>query len=139
MDPSAIAPVNRHTPLLSNLNNIENIALIKEVHEHLPRQRAHTLAMEAFRKTGYERIAHRRSAECNMEGRFVTQLIRATMVQYAKIVITTPFALLDDAKGIGFFTDLFSKLNITGEVIILDMQANRLKYEEEGSKCHITI
>ncbi|MEA3372609.1 MAG: hypothetical protein U9Q62_02845 [Campylobacterota bacterium] len=137
MDPTTIAPLNKRTPLLSNLNNLENIALIKEIHEHLATEKAQALAMEAFLRIGYEKIARNRSAECNAEGRFITQLIRATMVQYAKIIITTPFVLLDDAREITFFLDLFAKLNISERVIILDMQTNRLKYEEGGSQCHI--
>ncbi len=137
MDPIVIAPVNRHTPLLSNLNNLENVALIKEVHEHLASDKAESLAMKAFQNIGYEQIALERSANCNAEGRFVTQLIRATMVQYAKIVIGTPFVLLDDAQPIDFFLGLFEKLDIFERIIILDMQTNRLKYEEGGSLCHI--
>ena len=78
--------------------------MIKEVHEHLASDKAQSLAMEAFQRVGYEEIAQRRSAECKAEGRFIAQLIRATMVQYAKIVITTPFVLLDDAKKSAFFS-----------------------------------
>ena len=59
------------------------------------------------------------------------------MMQYAKIVIITPFVLLSDAEEIGFLLGCFEKLGIGERCIVLDMLANRAKYEEGGSACSI--
>ena len=125
------------TPLLSNLSVLENITLIKEVHERLSYDEAKIPAYEALERVGYRHINQLRSAQCNEKERFIAQLIRASMMQYAKIVVITPFVLLSDAEEIGFLLDCFEKLGIGGRCMVLDMQANRAKYEEGGSACSI--
>ncbi len=44
--------ISRDTPLISNLNMIENIALIKEVHERLSIEKAENIAKEYLEKIG---------------------------------------------------------------------------------------
>ncbi len=138
MDMSTNAPISKYTPLLSNLNSIENISLIKEVHEHLSTPQAQQLATDALAKAGYGHLALLRNAQCSMVERFVVKLIRATMLQYDKIVISMPFNLIEDSKNIDFFLDLFRLLDITDKVMILDITTNRKNYTEVPEQCHIT-
>jgi ABC-type sugar transport system ATPase subunit len=129
--------VGQNTPLLANLDIIENISLIKEAHEHMRTKQAQTLAMAALDGLGYGRIAHRRSADCTIRERFVAQLVRASMLQYAKIVIIRPFVMLQDTEEITFLLETLKGMKKQCDCTVLDMKSNRSKYEAGGDACHI--
>ena len=103
----------------------------------MPTAKAQQIGLEALKRVDAEALALRRNSQCTLEERFIVKLIRAAMVQYAKIVITMPFNLIDDSRSIDFFIDLFERLNVTDDVIILDMLTNRNKYAEKAELCHI--
>jgi ABC-type sugar transport system ATPase subunit len=125
------------TPLLSNLDIIENIALIKEVHEGFSRDKALAVAQEALNAVGAGHIAHFRSVKCSVKELFIAQLIRATMVQYAKIVIIRPFVMLKDTEEIQTIVDVVFQIAKTHDCTVLDMKINRSKYEAGGDLCLI--
>ena len=137
MKSEAIVPVSKKIPLLSNLSIIENIALIKEIHWHLSYKKAKHFALEALEKTGFAYIGSWRSAQCSERELFIAQLIRASMMQYAKIIIITPFVLLNETEEIAFLFSSCEKLGIKERCIILDLESNRVKYEKGGSVCRI--
>jgi ABC-type phosphate/phosphonate transport system ATPase subunit len=103
----------------------------------MPTSKAQQIALEALKQVDAEALGLLRNNQCSPEQRFIVKLIRAAMVQYAKIVITMPFNLIDDSRNIDFFIDLFRRLDIMEHVVILDMLTNRNKYEEEAALCHI--
>lgn len=135
LDPKTTAPISRQTPLLSNLDIIENIALIKEVHERMPRRNAHGAAQMALDTLGYGRIAHTRPAACTVDERFAAQVIRASMLQNATMVIINPFVMLDDSKPIEWIADLLLRLDVAATALILDVNINRPKYAAGGKRC----
>ncbi len=137
LDRRLVVPVSQHTPLLANLDIVDNISLIREAHEFMPTKRARSLAQEALDTLGYGHIAHLRSVECNVRERFVAQLIRATMMQYAKIVIIRPFVMLRDTEDIHMLLECLGKLKGHCDCTILDMESNRSKYEAGGASCRI--
>ncbi len=125
------------TPLLSNLDIVENIALIKEVHEGYSREAAHALAEEALESFDYGHISRLRSVNCNDGERFIAQLLRATMTQYDKIVIVRPFVMLRDTVEMEVMGASVYRIAQNRECIVLDMRSNRSKYEAGGEMCHI--
>ena len=127
------------TPLLSNLDIIENIALIKEVHERLSRKEAHSVAKKALDAVGYGHIAHYRSVQCNIKELFIAQLVRATMLHYAKIVIIRPFVMLKDTEDIRTMADVVFQIAKAHECMVLDMKTNKSKYEAGGNRCLIIV
>jgi ABC-type sugar transport system ATPase subunit len=129
--------VSQNTPLLANLDIIENISLIKEAHEHMPTKEAQALAMGALERLGYGRIAHRRSADCTIKELLVAQLVRASMLHYAKIIIIRPFVMLKDTEEITMLLETLRGLKDQCDCTVLDMRSNRSKYEAGGDACHI--
>lgn len=129
--------MSQSTPLLANLDIIENIALIKEAHEFMPTKEAQAVAMEALERLGYGHIAHRRSVDCTIRELFVAQLVRASMLQYAKIVIIRPFVMLKDTEEITMLLETLRAMKSACDCTVLDMKSNRSKYEAGGASCHI--
>ncbi len=129
--------MSQGTPLLSNLDIIENIALIKEVHERLSQKAAQKQALEALEAVGYAYIGRFRSVNCNVKELFIAQLIRASMMQYAKITIIRPFVMLKDTEEIPMILDALRRIKEGCDCEILDMKLNRSKYEAGGEACSI--
>jgi len=105
----------------------------------MERPQAHARALEALEQTGYAHIAGYRSVACSDMERFVAQAVRACMMQYAKIVIIRPFVMLKDTEEICAILSCLETIGEGREFAILDMLANRLKYEAGGSRCRISV
>lgn len=105
----------------------------------MPAKQAQTLAQEVLEQLGYGYISHLRSADCTRKERFVAQMVRASMVRYAKIVIVRPFVMLEDTGDIIMLLECLSKLEEENDYVILDMESNRSKYEAGGVACHIIV
>ncbi|MBN1614749.1 MAG: hypothetical protein JW950_09815, partial [Deltaproteobacteria bacterium] len=78
--------VSPDAPLISNLDVWANIALIRQYHQNMPRDKAQRLAIDHLRRFDMEAIAHRRNANLNGEESFYAMLLRAVMVPDAVIV-----------------------------------------------------
>ena len=124
------------TPLLSNLDITENIALIEEVHQKISRIDAHVNAMKKLEKINFEYLAKKRTSQCNEFEHFVVTLIRATMMQYATIVIITPLMQYSSIDPIADMQHMMQALEITVPVIVLDLKLYEKEYEAKGLICH---
>lgn len=133
------APVSLRTPLLSNLDMVENIALIEEVHQRIPRVSAHANALKLLKKLNMRHLAHKRTSQCNEYEQFTVSLIRASMMQSAEIVIVSPLTQYSSKDPIGDLIQVLDALEITKSVMILDIKLYEKEYEMKGFPCHIIV
>ena len=124
------------TPLLSNLDITENIALIEEVHQKISRIDAHVNAMKKLEKINFAHLAKKRTSQCNEFEHFAVTFIRATMMQYATIVIITPLMQYSSIDPIADMQHMMQALEITVPVIVLDLKLYEKEYEAKGLICH---
>lgn len=129
--------VSSDLPLLSNLNIIENIALIEEVHQKTPRTRSHQHALAELKKISMEGISEYRIDECNDFERFSASLIRASMMQYATIIVISPLQQFFSKDSITILLKLINDLELEKRVEIFDLVLYENDYENEGVPCHI--
>ena len=120
------------TPLLSNLDMKENIALIKEVHHKKPREAAEAEAKEMLKRLGVEYVADLRSNKCTKEELFYVMIARALMCDQPKIFVKTPLQLLENLANICTIIQNIENLHPNKGIIILDTQANFHHYKECG-------
>ena len=122
--------ISEETPLISNLDMKENIALIKEVHHHKNRLEAEREAQETLQKMGYEYLGDLRKSKCNDFERFVVMLARASMCDKETILIQSPFSLVHSLESISKILDLLEKLNPKQVIIFLDTYNNQIDYKD---------
>jgi len=130
-------PVSLEAPLLSNLTVIENIALIEEVHQRLPREAAHKNALKKLTRLRLETIAQSRIAPCSKFERFSISMIRASMMLDAKIYIVLPLQQFHTNSSIGDMMQSIVDLNIEERTTVLDLVSNLEEYKLKGVACHI--
>lgn len=114
---------------------LENIALMKEVHEGMPTQEAQSIAKTYLAKIGIEKIANNRLTQCNSLEIFYVMLLRALMHNKDTIMIVTPFFLIKKLSDIGGVLENISLLNSGKTLLILDNISNQSYYE--GKACNI--
>ena len=124
--------ISNTTPLLSNLDMKENIALIQEVHHKKARLVAEEEARTMLKEIGLERIADLRSNRCTKEELFYVKIIRALMCDREHIFIKTPLQLLENLSKICGIIENIERLNRDKGIIILDTLANLAHYKECG-------
>ena len=132
-----IVSVSLETPLLSNLSIIENIALIEEVHQNLPREVAHTNALEKLSLLRLETIAMSRIASCNQFEYFNVLLIRASMMLDAKIYVVLPLQQFHTNSSIGDMLQSIVDVSVEEKITILDLVSSVEDYKLKGVICHI--
>lgn len=98
----ASSMISLDIPLISNLDVLHNIALIKLYRDNISRRRAEELVMKLLTRYKLESIAYKRSAELTDEQQFCVMLLRAAMVNEAIIVIDRPFVILHNSKDSSF-------------------------------------
>jgi len=103
--------VSPDIPLLSNLDVLGNIALIREYHGNLPREAVEDQIRDLLRRLDLAAIAHKRTAVLSGRDRFVAMLLRAAMVMDAVIVIDRPFTLLHDPKDYSFVLNSLKEID----------------------------
>ena len=123
------------TPLISNLDMCENIALIKEVHENMSIVNASSLAVEMLSSIELEEIANRYVNSCSKEEIFLVMFLRAMMSQEKKIIISLPSNILGNLLGIKKLVQNMIKVNSSKKIIILDLINDELYYK--GCECNI--
>ncbi len=128
--------VSSHTPLLSNLNIIENIALIEEVHQRYDRVSAHNNALKKLSLLNMESLATKRPSQCNTLELFSLMLIRASMMQYVTIVIITPLVQYQSSNPVDHLINTLQILEIENRTLILDLALYKNDYKEKGLTCH---
>ncbi len=114
---------------------LENIALIKEVHEHLPTKSAQAEAREALAKIELEKISLFRVNMCDAYEIFCVSLIRAMMSNDKRLIIISPLNLLDSLSSIDDLVDIINKLQMNKDILILDTLSNETHYKE--ASCNI--
>ena len=109
---------------------LENIALIKEVHEHLATKDAQSQAREALAKIELEGISLYRVNMCDAYEIFCVSLIRAMMSANSSVIIISAINLLDNLSDINDIVSIIKKLQMNKNVIILDTLSNKTYYKE---------
>ena len=122
-------------PLISNLNILENISLIKEVHEHISTLEAQNLAREKLFSIDLEHIAQFRVPACSAVEIFYTMFIRASMSQEETIYILNPQVTMGNLKYIDKILTNLQKINCYKNIVILDIIDNEDSYK--GCLCNI--
>ena len=125
--------ISSETPLISNLNMIENIALIKEVHENMSLFQAQALAKEYLDKMSLSTISQKRSDSCKNIEIFYVMAIRAMMTQAKSVIIKLPTTLLEDLQDMPKIIENLLKIKEEKEIYIFDFFANKIHYKE--SQC----
>ena len=97
--------VSLDVPLISNLDVWINIALIRQYHRNLSRKAAEKEVRGYLRRFHLEKIAHKRSPALTNQERFRVMLLRAAMVDDAKIVIDRPFKIMPELQDSRFIFD----------------------------------
>ncbi|MFT7005399.1 MAG: ABC-type lipopolysaccharide export system ATPase subunit [Sulfurimonas sp.] len=114
---------------------LENIALIKEVHNNLATPIAQKEAGEYLDKLGLLDISLNRINQCNSMDIFHVCLIRALMTKETNIIIVTPFHLIDNLRDISTLVSSIETLDIKKNILIIDTISNKTHYK--GSSCNI--
>ncbi|HAR97395.1 MAG TPA: hypothetical protein DCS11_00515 [Syntrophus sp. (in: bacteria)] len=119
--------VSAQAPLISNLDAWLNVALIRQYHENLPRDRARREVLASLDRFGMGAIADRRISSLEDQERFCIMLLRAAMVKRAVLVIDRPFQImpdLQDARYVGrslkWIDDLYEECHIFDYVWMKD-------------------
>jgi len=120
-------------PLIYNLNIVENISLIKEAHEFMPRSLAQKKANEFLEKINLANISLFHVEQCSKVEIFYVMLIRAIMTKENKIIIKISHAIVDAFENLNVVLEAIEKLNIEKEILIVDIQANETYYK--GTLC----
>ncbi len=108
---------------------LENIALIKEVHQHTPIQEAEEEAQYYLAKIKLDNISKNRIVQCSKLEIFYVMLIRALMTNENNIVILLPFSITNDLTDVKGFIDKIEVLN-NKNILILDLHTNKSKYKD---------
>jgi len=106
----------------------ENIALIQEVHHKKPRLEAEAEAIELLEKLGFSSLANKRSNQCDKLEIFYVMMVRALMCDESKVVVQTPFVLVDTMSNIQEVLANIERINQDKGIIILDTQSNNIHY-----------
>lgn len=114
---------------------LENIGLIKEVHENLSIADAENLALEKLKTVGLGDIARKRENSCSSVEILYVMIIRALMTQEKSVIIKLSSAMLDNLQDIKKVVDNISLLKDSKKVFFVDLTINKTHYE--GCQCNI--
>lgn len=128
---TSFALISKKTPLISNLNMLENISIIKEVHEHLATKDAQKEAREYLAKIDLESISLHRANMCDAYEIFCVSLIRAMMSSDKKVIIISPISLLEDQFSITDIIGIIQRLQTDKDILVLDTLSNETHYKED--------
>lgn len=119
------------TPLISNLNILENIALIKEVHEHLETSVAQEEALAYLQKIELSYLAKFRVSQCNEVEIFLIMIIRALMTKEKTVIILRVFSITNHLINIKTIIDNIQIINNNKKILLLDLHVNESDYKED--------
>ncbi len=114
---------------------IENIALIKEVHELMPTKTAQAEAKILLEGLDAEDICMKRLNQCTPMEVLCTMIARAFCTKPSTVIISSPFTIVDNIRDINNFFAKIQSINPDKKILVLDTFANESHYE--GDLCHI--
>ncbi|MBT8490659.1 MAG: hypothetical protein KJN62_06405 [Deltaproteobacteria bacterium] len=121
--------VSHEIPLISNLNIVENVALIKQYHQNASRTEAHNIVFQYLKQLNLEHIARARNPHLSEEERFCGMLLRAAMVQSGVLLIYKPFMLLPANKNAIFIYNILKNIDdLYTQCFIFDFSWNKYLY-----------
>ena len=118
------------------MNIVENIALIKEIHEHLETSIAQEEALSYLEKINMSHIKKLRISQCSEVETLYVMIIRALMTKEKTIVISRPFSIVHFLIDIKTIIDTILVLNNNKNILILDLSVNEAEYKKE-SRCNM--
>ena len=127
--------VSSDLPLIYNLDIIENISLIKEVHEFMPRLQAQEIAISLLSKVGLNHIKSYRQNQCSTVEIFYVMFLRALMSREKNIFIEVKHSVLETLKDINNVFESINLLKADKNIFILDLLENEDYYK--GTLCNI--
>ncbi len=114
---------------------LENIALIKEVHQFIKTSSAQKEALYYLSKIDLQNVGKNRLTQCTSLEIFYISFIRALMTKEMNVIILTPFHLIDNLRDIETVLASIQKLEIKKNILILDTFSNETHYK--GCSCNI--
>ena len=114
---------------------LENISLIKEVHEHMPIEKSQELAMEFLNRVNLSNISLNRIHECSTLEIFYVMFIRALMSSEKRVIIEVTSSVVESLVHMQNVLNGIELLNIGKEIVILDLKERETYYKE--SRCNI--
>lgn len=127
--------VSSDLPLIYNLNMIENISLIKEVHEFMPRVKAQKIGSDLLSTVGLSEIELYRVNQCSIDEIFYIMFMRALMSNETDIFIEVKHSIVESFNDIESIMKNMNLLKGNKNVFILDLLENEADYK--GSICNI--
>lgn len=122
--------VSKNTPLLSNLDIVENIALIDEVHHKKSRAQAQKNVLQMLQRLSLEDIAQKRPSACTAEEIFYAMVLRAVLFDASTIIIIGMFHMVDLDHPFATFVQNMRSLHLQKDIIVVDTFLNRTYYED---------
>ena len=122
------AQISENTPLLRDLNAVENVALVLEYHKKIPIKKAEEIVFELFKRCNIDDIGYRRIYEIDRKDILILKFLRAYVSYFSEILIVKPFSMLDKMEDMDRLFELFNMLN-DKMVIVADLKSNRY-YED---------
>lgn len=98
-------------------------------------QKAQALAEEALERISLSEIGLKRSNKCTTLDVFYVMVIRACMTNESRIIIKTPYSLIENLKNINMVLDRISHLKTRKKILLLDTLDNKNFYK--GTICNI--
>ncbi len=129
--------VSADIPLISNLEVQQNIALILQYHEDLPRDLAYGRVLELLGRLRLEGLARLRPASLAARERFLVMLLRAVVVREASVVIERPFRILTEDKDALLLLDVLDRIkDLYHDCHIYDLAEQRDRYGLNNGQKH---
>jgi ABC-type sugar transport system ATPase subunit len=121
--------VSIEAPLISNLDVLNNIALIRQYRENLSWRNAKAVAEDLLQRLGMISIAEKRNSVLTTEERFCAMVLRAAMVRDAIVVLDRPFTILTGQRDGNFIINILQKIDdLIAEAHIFDYIWDELRY-----------
>jgi ABC-type nitrate/sulfonate/bicarbonate transport system ATPase subunit len=121
--------VSLEAPLIANLAVWNNIALIRQYHENMPRHEAKSLTEALLNRLGMASIMDKRNPALTTQERFCAMLLRAALVRGAILVLDKPFSILTNLRDGGFIMENLRKLDdLIAETHIFDYNWQKGRY-----------
>ncbi|MEA3521781.1 MAG: hypothetical protein U9R50_02270 [Campylobacterota bacterium] len=103
----------------------------------MPRHSSHQHATNALEKIEMAYLSEYRVGRCNNYERFCASLIRASMMQYATIIIISPLQQFFSKDPVETLFKLIHKLRLEQRVKIFDLSLYENDYTHKGVLCPI--
>lgn len=120
--------ISKELPLISNLNMIENIAIIEEFHNRITTNEAHSHGFELLKKINCESIAYKHINECSYLELFYVMLLRAIMCKEDVIIVCYVYFLVEDLETLDPIVEVLENLKIQKKIVFVDSKKNKHLY-----------